>query len=178
VRDPFTYAGQLTNTTLSNDPTILRLANQRYMVYRCRTSPVDQDVAYSICIASMVSPTSLGRAEILVRATEAGEFSDKPPGKQLGSPAVLNHAGKTFLTYSLNLNYASFGLLTYKGAGDPMSASSWVKTGPHHSVAYHPTPNETCHAGDNKYVSVARSIFFWGRLASLVLAERANGMPV
>ncbi|KAK1760208.1 hypothetical protein QBC47DRAFT_2222 [Echria macrotheca] len=152
VRDPFTYVGLLTNTTLSNDPTILQLANQRYMVYKCRTSPVNQDVSYSICIAPMVSPTELGRTEVLTRATEAWETPhDQAFGAMLGSPAVLNRAGKTFITYSLDFNSVLFGMLAYKGSGDPMSASSWVKTGPHQSVAYHPTPNATCHASDNKF---------------------------
>jgi len=148
----------MTNDTLNHQPTVLRVANRHYMVWACRTreSPSDDKIAYSICIAPLLTPTVLGPSRVLTNATEPWELRPRDGfGPQLGIPSAFYHNGKTFVYYDVEPSNGPgrdhpFGLLTYKGRGDPMSANNWIKSGPFVNVGLQPTPNATCYTTENK----------------------------
>lgn len=128
--DTYTYSAQLLNEW-SIDGTILRFPNKNYYVYSCI-----RDTLQSLCIAPMNSPSSLGPVSTLTQPTLAWEKQGDFPVAE--GPAALYHGGKTYLTYSASQCWSpsyQLGLLTYKGSGDPVSASSWTKSGPVFSSA-------------------------------------------
>lgn len=138
---------------------MLRVANRHYMVYACRTrqDPSDDEIAYSICIAPLLTPTSLGPSRVLTNASQPWELASARPGfgPQLGVPSAFYHKGKTFLSYDVEPTngpgpHHPFGLLTYKGTGNPMSANNWVKSGPYLNIGLQPAANTTCYTAENK----------------------------
>lgn len=84
----------------------------------------------------MSSPTSLGGAKTLSQPSLAWErIGDFPMNE---GPAALYHGGRTYIAYSASHCWSSsyqLGLLSYKGQGDPLSSSSWTKSGPVFSSA-------------------------------------------
>jgi len=108
----------------------------------------------SLCIAPMNSPSSLGPVTTLTQPTQSWERQGDFPVAE--GPAALYYGGKTFLTYSASQCWSpsyQLGLLTYKGSGDPLSASSWTKSGPVFSSA-----NGNYGTGHNGYVVL--QVFF------------------
>lgn len=140
--DTYTYSAQLLNEW-SIDGTVLRFPNKNYYVYSCI-----RDTLQSLCIAPMNSPSSLGPVTTLTQPTQSWEKQGDFPVAE--GPAALYHGGKTYLTYSASQCWSpsyQLGLLTYKGSGDPLSASSWIKSGPVFSSA-----NGNYGTGHNGYV--------------------------
>lgn len=128
--DTYSYAGQLLNEW-AIDATILRFPNKNYFVYSCQRGGLQ-----SLCIAPMNSPTSLGAVSTLSQPTLAWERIGEFPVNE--GPAAMYHGGKTYLTYSASQCWSpsyQLGLLTYNGQGDPLSSSSWTKSGPVFSSA-------------------------------------------
>ncbi|KAK3995334.1 hypothetical protein QBC44DRAFT_366861 [Cladorrhinum sp. PSN332] len=122
--DTFTYGGQLTSEW-GIDGTVLTVSNRNYFIYSCFPKPNLQ----SLCIASMTSPTSIDKKSMKVLSEPT------LPWERVGNPvnegaAPLYHNGKIFVAYSGSFCWTDsyqLGLLTYKGSGDPLSASSWDK---------------------------------------------------
>ena len=142
--DPYTFSSQLL-TEWSIDGTILRFPNKNYYVYSCI-----RDTLQSLCIAPMTSPSTLGPATLLTKPTQSWETQGDFPVAE--GPAALYHGGKTYIAYSGSQCWSpsyQLGLLTYKGSGDPTSASSWTKSGPVFSSA-----NGNYGTGHNGYVVV------------------------
>ncbi|KAK0646796.1 glycosyl hydrolase [Cercophora newfieldiana] len=127
----YTYAAQLT-PDWGIDGTVLRVAGREYFVWSCFPRPNLQ----SLCIAAMASAVALeGATRVLSEPTLAWERVGNPVNE---GAAAMYHGNKTFLAYSGSYCWTDsyqLGLLTYKGAGDPLLASSWVKTGPVFSSA-------------------------------------------
>jgi len=94
-------------------------------------------------------PTSIGTSAILAVPDQMWERTSADSQPLIGSPTPFYHNGKIFIAYDLGsmawMVENTFGLLTYKGSGDPMAVSSWTKTGPHQNAAY-TEENTTCYA--------------------------------
>ncbi|KAI9926026.1 hypothetical protein MW887_004485 [Aspergillus wentii] len=121
--DTYSYLAQLT-PEWGIDGTVLRLDSKNYFVWSCMV-----DSLQSLCIATLDDPSTLGTTYTLSKPTEDWETVEVPVNE---GPAPLYHDGKTWLAYSASYcwtaNY-SLGLLTYDGAGDPLEATSWTKSG-------------------------------------------------
>lgn len=128
--DGYAYKGQL-STVWGIDSTILRFTSQMYLVWS-RFSP---NGLQSLYIATLSNPWTLGAANLLSEPTNAWERVNNPVNE---GPAAMYWGGKTYLTYSASDCWTTsyqLGLLTYKGSGDPLLASSWTKSGPVFSSA-------------------------------------------
>ena len=125
----------------------------------------------------MKSPTSLGASTTLSQPTKSWETIGDFPVNE--GPAALYHGGATYLTYSASYCWTTsyqLGLLTYKGSGDPTSASSWTKSGPVFSSA-----NGNYGTGHNGYVSSCDCIETLLRFllaSSAVLTEQRPGTSI
>jgi len=128
--DTYAYKGQLSNEW-GIDGTILRLPDQMYFVWS-RFSP---NGLQSLYIAAMSNPWTLGTPYLLSEPTNSWERVGNPVNE---GPAAMYWGGKTYLAYSASDCWTTsyqLGLLTYKGSGDPLLASSWTKSGPVFSSA-------------------------------------------
>jgi GH43 family beta-xylosidase len=136
VTDVFTNPVKIANETAGQ---ILQLHDRLYLLSECKSN---------ICIAPMSSPISVGTPSVLAVSDENWEYLGTN-GRSIGNPTPLYHTDKTFIAYELSFErlFAEhpFGLLTYKGSGDPMLASSWTKSGPLQNVAYR-EGNLTCYS--------------------------------
>lgn len=149
--DPYTFSSQLL-TEWSIDGTILRFPDttnntttttKNYFVYSCI-----RDTLQSLCIAPMLSPSTLGPSTLLTQPTLPWESQGDFPVAE--GPAALYHNNKTYLTYSASQCWSpsyQLGLLTHDGSGDPLEAESWTKSGPVFSSA-----NGNYGTGHNGYV--------------------------
>ncbi len=96
-----------------------------YMVYNhdLNVSPPGE----GIYIAGMTSPTALAHTSITLLTTPNQTWEDKTTE----GPRVLQHGGKTFITYMGNEYYTcdyAMGLLTFTGGGsDFLNAANWAK---------------------------------------------------
>lgn len=130
---PYTFRGQLhgSEDVTAIDPSIITIAGKLYIV------DVQEFGSNAIFIAPLSDPlTQSGPAHLINSPDEpwergAGAGQSSYPVAE--GPTALYHDGKTFIVYSGsdtgNYDYC-LGLLTYDGAGDPLSARSWAKTGP------------------------------------------------
>lgn len=128
--DGYAYKGQL-STVWGIDSTILRFASQMYLVW----SRFSSNGLQSLYIATLSNPWTLGTANLLSEPTNAWERVNNPVNE---GPAAMYWGGKTYLTYAASDCWTTsyqLGLLTYKGSGDPLLASSWTKSGPVFSSA-------------------------------------------
>jgi GH43 family beta-xylosidase len=136
VTDVFTNPVKIANETAGQ---ILQLHDRLYLLSECKSN---------ICIAPMSSPISVGTPSVLAVSDENWEYLGTN-GRSIGNPTPFYHNDKTFIAYELSFErlFAEhpFGLLTYKGSGDPMLASSWTKSGPLQNVAYR-EGNLTCYS--------------------------------
>lgn len=94
-----------------------------YYVWSCM-----DDELQSLCIAKLVTPTSIGPFSILSQPTEEWERIEVPVNE---GPAGLYHGNKTWIAYSASFcktpDYVIATLL-WDGIGDPLKASSWTKS--------------------------------------------------
>lgn len=127
--DTYTFLAQLSDVW-GIDGTILRFTNENYFVFS-RFSPSGLQSLY---IAELISPGEIGTPSLLSEPTNSWETVGDPVNE---GPAAMYHGGNTYLTYSASYCWTTsyqLGLLTWNG-GNPLSSSSWVKTGPVFSSA-------------------------------------------
>jgi len=136
VTDTFSNPLKIANDTTGQ---ILQLHDQLYFLNDCGND---------ICIAPMRSPTSIGTPSIIAVSDQKWEYVGQSE-RWIGNPTPFYHNDKTFIAYDLDLGAMfvehPFGLLTYKGSGDPTLASSWSKSGPFQNVAY-TNGSSTCYS--------------------------------
>jgi GH43 family beta-xylosidase len=124
--DDFTYVTQLTSGW-GIDGTVLRFTEWgNYLAHSCFNGGSLQ----SLCVAPLLTPTSIGTVSIISTPASAWE---EHGGSGNEAPAALYYGGKTYLTFSASscwTNYYALGLLTWDGTGNPALSSSWSKTGP------------------------------------------------
>ncbi|KAK0649307.1 glycosyl hydrolase, partial [Cercophora newfieldiana] len=132
VPDTFSNPVKIANETTGQ---LLRVQNRLYFLNNCGDS---------ICIAPMSSPTSIGTPAVLAVSDQDWEFvglgANNVNQRYIGNPTPFYHEDKIFIAYELDFGAMfvehPFGLLTYKGSGDPTLSSSWTKSGPFQNVAY------------------------------------------
>ncbi|KAK5656622.1 hypothetical protein OQA88_4602 [Cercophora sp. LCS_1] len=94
-----------------------------YYVWSCTV-----DNLQSLCIAKLVTPTSIGPLSTLSQPTEEWERIEVPVNE---GPAGLYRGNKTWIAYSASFcktpDYVVATLLR-DGVGDPLKASSWKKS--------------------------------------------------
>jgi len=94
-----------------------------YYVWSCMA-----DELQSLCIAKLVTPTSIGPFSTLSQPTEAWERIEVPVNE---GPAGLYHGNRTWIAYSASFcktpDYVIATLL-WDGRSDPVKASSWTKS--------------------------------------------------
>ena len=128
----YTFKGNLVLGHEAIDPSILRMGGVEYLMY----VDVDPQKWNAVWITRMKDPmTPEGDGRQLI-------FPDQPWERGAGTthnypvaegPTALYYAGKTFIVYSgsdTGTHVYCLGLLKYRGAGDPMLAESWTKSGP------------------------------------------------
>lgn len=128
--DDYSYGGQLLEEW-SIDGSILRVSDKKYLTYSCQ-----REGRQSLCLAEMNSPTSVGTPAILTVPTESWETQGEFPVAE--GPVALYHENEIYIVYTGSQCWSpdyQLGYLRYDGSGDPLSTSSWSKTGPVFSSA-------------------------------------------
>ena len=96
-----------------------------YFVWSCTTP----DELQSLCIAKLLTPTSIGPFSTLSQPTEPWERVEIPVNE---GPVGLYHGNKTWIAYAASFcktpDYA-VGTLLWDGHNDPLKATSWTKSG-------------------------------------------------
>ncbi|KAM7182868.1 Arabinanase/levansucrase/invertase [Rhypophila sp. PSN 637] len=111
------------------DGTVVKIPNWgEYFVWSCMTNSTTQELQ-SLCIAPLTTPTTIGQFHTLSQPLESWERVEIPVNE---GPAGLYHAGgRVWIAYAASfcktVDYA-IGLLSWDGANDPLSASSWTKS--------------------------------------------------
>ena len=133
----------------SSNATVLRFTTGNNLVWSCQSS-----AGQSLCAVALSNPpTSIGTPHVI--STPSQRWEDVGAKVNEG-PAAMYHGGKTYLTHSASYCWTSsyqLGLLTRNG-GDPLSSSSWAKTGPVFSSA-----NGNYGTGHNGLVSLSQGYF-------------------
>jgi GH43 family beta-xylosidase len=113
------------------DLTVLELGARRYAIWS--GWPDERDLQY-LYIAPLKDPLTLAAARTRLCANDDfvwERVDGRPPGRGLNeAPEVLQHAGRTFVTYSCSGSWqASYklGLLELKPGGDPLNPGDWQK---------------------------------------------------
>lgn len=102
----------------------------KYFVWSCMAaSPtVGEEDLQSLCIARLVTPTSIGPFSTLSQPLEEWERVEIPVNE---GPAGLYHGGRVWIAYAASfcktIDYA-IGTLAWDGVGDPLKAGSWKKS--------------------------------------------------
>ena len=130
---PGSQGGADGNHAWSIDGTYLTIGTGRYHV----VSAINPDGVQAIQITPLdTSAWTVGAWHIISSPTEPWESADGVPGQPIAvneGPNPLYHDGRTWLSYSVSwCGTAAYGLglLAYDGQGDPLSAASWMKSGP------------------------------------------------
>ncbi|KAF3083616.1 hypothetical protein TWF569_010105 [Orbilia oligospora] len=126
ILDKYTYKRALESGVWGIDGSILRFPDAYYLVWS-RFSPAGRQSMY---IAKMSNPYTIQTPYLLSEPTNSWEIVG---GAVNEGPAALYGGGKTMIVFSASYCWTSsyqLGLLTYKGSGDPLQASSWTKKGP------------------------------------------------
>jgi len=96
-----------------------------HFVWSCMTP----DELQSLCIAKLLTPTSIGPFSTLSQPTEPWERVEIPVNE---GPVGLYHGNKTWIAYAASFcktpDYA-VGTLLWDGQNDPLKATSWTKSG-------------------------------------------------
>ncbi len=126
---PYTNKGKVADSADDRwaiDATVLQLDGKLYFIWSGWKADVNGQ--QSLFIAPMSNPWTIsGPRVLLTEPTLAWEMSGMPINE---GPAVLQHDGKTYLTYSASgcwTNDYQLGLLTFNG-GDPLNPAAWTKT--------------------------------------------------
>jgi GH43 family beta-xylosidase len=128
----WTFAGKIADTVNDRwaiDASVFNYKDQLYMVWSGWTGVVN--TSQNLFIAKMKDPLTLDGERVLISQPGfAWEKAGAPPAVNEGPEALINPAGKLFLTFSASGcwtdNYA-LGLLSLKDGGDPLNPSDWTK---------------------------------------------------
>jgi GH43 family beta-xylosidase len=129
------YTGDDPGLTASNcwaiDPTILQMGGQNYLLWSGWAD--GRDVQY-LYIAPLKDPLTVAAARTRICANDDylwERVDEKPEGRGLNeAPEILQHAGRTFLTYSCSGSWQpsyKLGMLELRPGGDPLKAKDWRK---------------------------------------------------
>ena len=126
--DPFEYVGQITDPTgkWAIDGTVLELNGELYFIWSGWEG--DVNVAQHIYIAHMSDPCTIDSERVMLSTPQYYWEKVGEPHVNEG-PTVLQHGGKTFVTYSASGSWTDsycLGMLTLTGE-DPMDPDSWEK---------------------------------------------------
>jgi len=91
----------------------------------------DVDGRQDIYIAKLKDPLTIDGDRVMISTPTYGWEKIGSPDVNEGPEALLNPAGRLFLTYSASGCWTddySLGLLTLKEGGDPMKAADWTKS--------------------------------------------------
>jgi len=128
----YSFRGRLALQKTAIDPSILRVGDANYLMY----VDVDPKGWNAVWITSLIDPmTPVGDGRQLIFPDMswergAGTTHNYPVAE---GPTALYHDSKTFIVYSgsdTGTHVYCLGLLSYRGAGDPMEAANWQKNGP------------------------------------------------
>ena len=127
--DPFEYVGQITDPTnkWAIDGTVMQLNGELYFIWSGWEG--DVNVAQHIYIAHMSNPWTIDSERVMLSTPEYDWEKHGEPLINEG-PTILQHGGKTFLTYSASGSWTDdycLGMLTLVG-DDPMNPASWEKS--------------------------------------------------
>ena len=127
--DPFEYVGQITDPSnkWAIDGSVMEIGGELYFVWSGWEG--DVNVAQHIYIAHMSNPWTIDSERVMISTPE---YYWEKVGEPLinEGPTVLQHGGKTFLTYSASGSWTDdycIGMLTLVG-NDPMDPASWKKS--------------------------------------------------
>ncbi|KAL6716511.1 hypothetical protein ACLMJK_006078 [Lecanora helva] len=127
--DDYHYLAELT-TTFGIDGSLIHFPDYgRYFIWSCLLEvgvPISVANHQAICIAPLLSPSTIGDRSIISTPTYHWELNGLPVNE---GPHALYHANKTYITFSASLcatSYYSLGLLTWLG-DNPMDMKNWVK---------------------------------------------------
>ena len=127
--DPFEYVGQITDPSnkWAIDGSVMEIGGELYFVWSGWEG--DVNVAQHIYIAHMSNPWTIDSERVMISTPEY--FWEKIGEPLINEgPTVLQHDGKTFLTYSASGSWTDdycLGMLTLVGE-DPMDPASWKKS--------------------------------------------------
>ena len=126
--DPFEYVGQITDPTgkWAIDGTVMELNGELYFIWSGWEG--DVNVAQHIYIAHMSDPCTIDSERVMLSTPQYYWEKVGEPHVNEG-PTVLQHGGKTFVTYSASGSWTDsycLGMLTLTGE-DPMDPDSWEK---------------------------------------------------
>jgi GH43 family beta-xylosidase len=111
------------------DGSVFQYNNQSYIIWSGWEG--DVDVRQDLYIAKLKDPWTIDEPRVLIsKPTYAWEQIGSPDVNE-GPEALLNPAGRLFLTYSASGCWTddySLGLLSLKEGGDPMKAADWTKS--------------------------------------------------
>lgn len=136
--DPFAGTwvekGQIADT-LANfyaiDGTVLEYNNKNYFIWSGWASATD-NASQRLYIARMANAWTLETVRTLISSPQYDwEMKGALPAVNEGPEALINPAGKVFITYSASGCWTDdycLGMLTLKENGDPLFAADWTKT--------------------------------------------------
>lgn len=151
---PFEMVGQITDPSnkWAIDGTVMQYGDELYFIWSGWEG--DVNVAQNIYIAHMSDPCTIDSERVCISVPEyAWEKVGEPHVNE--GPAVLQHDGKTFLTYSASGSWTDdycLGMLTLVG-DDPMNPEHWEKSSKpvfkkRPGTCYGPGHNSFCAAPD------------------------------
>jgi arylsulfatase A-like enzyme/GH43 family beta-xylosidase len=129
------YTGDHPETGADNcwaiDGTVLEQNGKRYFVWSGWADSRDQQWLY---IAPMKDPLTIGGKRVRLCANDDylwERVGESATGRGLHeAPEVLQHAGRTFITYSCSASWRpsyKLGLLELRSGGDPLNPTDWLK---------------------------------------------------
>lgn len=125
----WSFKGQLVNPSFdfyATNPTVTEINGVRYFLYAGHASADNK--ALNIYMSAMTNPWTLSGARTEIYTS--GDLSGTLNGE---APSVLVHAGKVFLTYTVNgcgTEHGKTGLMYMDDATkNPLAVSSWTKVG-------------------------------------------------
>ena len=126
---PFEMVGQITDSTnkWAIDGTVLELGGELYFIWSGWEG--DQNIAQKIYIAHMSNPWTIDSERVCISTPKYQWERVGEPYVNEG-PAVLQHNGKTFVTYSASGSWTDdycLGMLTLTG-DDPLNPDHWTKS--------------------------------------------------
>ena len=128
-RAPYEMVGQITDPSnkWAIDGTVMELNGELYFLWSGWEG--DKDGKQNLYIAHMSDPCTIDSERVMISTPEYNWETVEWPDVNEG-PTVLQHGGKTFLTYSASGSWTDdycIGMLTLVGE-DPMDPASWKKS--------------------------------------------------
>ncbi|MDQ2719425.1 MAG: glycoside hydrolase family 43 protein [Bacteroidota bacterium] len=128
----WTFDGEVRDITSDRwaiDPSEFEYNGNAYLLWSGWDSTIN--VKQNIYIAKMKDPLTIGKRVMISSPTYNWEMKGAPPAINEGPEALINPAGKLFLTYSASGCWTddyALGLLSLKDGGDPLQATDWIKS--------------------------------------------------